>query len=86
MPNNDIKIGCYFSEVQPRTHNHVRLQGERCVLELPMKRPELIQLINEGTLVRVDDIAKRHLGDGVALFCIINEHSRLNNTYTALER
>ena len=30
---------------------------------------------------RVDDIAKRHLGDGVALFCIINEHSRLNNTY-----
>ena len=29
----------------------------------------------------VDDIAKRHLGDGVALFCIINEHSRLNNTY-----
>ena len=30
---------------------------------------------------RLDDIAKRHLGDGVALFCIINEHSRLNNTY-----
>ena len=30
---------------------------------------------------RVDDIAKRHLGDGVALFCIINEHWRLNNTY-----
>ena len=28
----------------------------------------------------VDDIAKRHLGDGVALFCIINEHSRLNNS------
>ena len=28
----------------------------------------------------VDDIAKRHLGDGVALFCIINEHLRLNNS------
>ena len=55
-------------------------------MELPMKKQELIQLINEGTLVRLDDIAKRHLGDGVALFCIINEHSRLNNTYTVLER
>ena len=48
-----------------------------------MKKQELIQLINEGTLVRVDDIAKRDLGDGVALFCIINEYLRLNNTYTA---
>ena len=27
VPNNDIKIGCYFSEVQPRTHNHVQLLG-----------------------------------------------------------
>ena len=25
VPNNDIRIGCYFSEVQPRTHNHVQL-------------------------------------------------------------
>ena len=31
-------------------------------------------------LTMVDDIAKRHLGDGVALFCIINEHFRLNNS------
>ena len=54
-------------------------------MELPMKKQELIQLINEGTLVRLDDIAKRHLGDGVALFCIINEHLRLNNTYSIRE-
>ena len=78
-----LKLAAIFLKYN---HEHTitySFRVERGVLELPMERLELIGLINErrpGPLEGVDDIAKRHLGDGVALFCIINEHSGLNNS------
>ena len=54
---------------------------ERGAQDPPMTGSEPGLEASERTPRVWDDIAKRYSGDGVALFCIINEHSRLNNTY-----
>ena len=74
-----IELAAIFLKLN-HDHNHAELEGERGAQAPPMTGSEPGLEANERTPRVWDDIAKRHSGDGVALFCIINELFRLNNS------
>ena len=84
-----IELAAIFLKLN-HDHNHAQLEGrevlrilqwqERGAQAPPMTGSEPGLEASERTSRVWDDIAKRHSGDGVALFCIINEVFRLNNS------